>query len=174
MENKLLIIQELSGLRKKGKFEEIVDLCTENLKSDPDNLFLLRAKAHAAYEIGRIPAFSVVLTCIEKILEQSPNDIESLILQVRTLRRLNRIDEAKISLELAERIESDNPDLLVQNDAEVSFVTDGKFYSSNGNLASYISSLELLEKMTSKEQRLFVESYLYLDRLKDWDFNEQK
>ena len=110
MENKLLIIQELSGLRKKGKFEEIVDLCTENLKSDPDNLFLLRANAHAAYEIGRIPAFSVVLTCIEKILEQSPNDIESLILQVRTLRRLNWIDEAKISLELAERIESDNPD----------------------------------------------------------------
>ena len=114
LENKLLIIQELSGLRKKGKFEEIVDLCTENLKSDPDNLFLLRANAHAAYEIGKIPAFSVVLTCIEKILEQSPNDIESLILQVRTLRRLNRIDEAKISLELAERIESDNPDLLVQ------------------------------------------------------------
>ena len=73
-----------------------------------------------------------------------------------------------------EQLQKDYPDLLVQNDAEVSFVTDGKFYSSNGNLASYISSLELLEKMTSKEQRLFVESYLYLDRLKDWDFNEQK
>ena len=114
MENKLLFIKELSRLRKEGKFEEIVELCTENLKSEPDNLLLLRTKAHAAYEIGRIPAFSIVLTCTEKILEQSPNNIESLILQVRTLRRLNRIDDAKISLELAESIEPDNPDVLLQ------------------------------------------------------------
>lgn len=60
------------------------------------------------------------------------------------------------------------PELLVQNDSLVTYVEDGKFMSSNGNLASYISSLELLEKMTSPAQRKFVESYLYLDRLQDW------
>ncbi|MCB9226471.1 MAG: DJ-1/PfpI family protein [Chitinophagales bacterium] len=68
-----------------------------------------------------------------------------------------------------EDLQKNYPNLKVQNDDKVSFVEDGKFLSSNGNLASYISSLELLEKMTSVEHRKFVESYLYLDRLKNWD-----
>jgi transcriptional regulator GlxA family with amidase domain len=59
------------------------------------------------------------------------------------------------------------PNLLVQDDQTVSFVRDGKFLSSNGNLASYISALELLEEMTSPEQRAFVESQLYLERLQN-------
>jgi len=58
--------------------------------------------------------------------------------------------------------------LKVQNDSLVTFVEDGKFSSSNGNLASYISALNLLEKITSSKHREFVESYLYLDRLKNW------
>jgi transcriptional regulator GlxA family with amidase domain len=66
------------------------------------------------------------------------------------------------------QLQKDYPNLIVQNDSLVSYVQDGKFSSSNGNLASYISSLELLEKMTSSAHRKFVESYLYLDRLQDW------
>lgn len=66
------------------------------------------------------------------------------------------------------QLQKDYPNLLVQNDSVVSFIQDGKFSSSNGNLATYISSLELLEKLTSKEHRKFVESYLYLDRLQNW------
>ncbi len=66
------------------------------------------------------------------------------------------------------QLQKDYPNLLVQNDSLVTYVEDGKFSSSNGNLASYVSSLELLEKMTSKEHRKFVESYLYLDRLQNW------
>ncbi len=61
------------------------------------------------------------------------------------------------------------PALSVQDDQTISFVEDGKFLSSNGNLASYISALELLEKMSDKEHRKFVESYLYLERLTRWD-----
>ncbi len=60
------------------------------------------------------------------------------------------------------------PALKVQDDQSISFVEDGKFLSSNGNLASYISALELLEKMSDKEHREFVESYLYLERLTGW------
>lgn len=67
-----------------------------------------------------------------------------------------------------EQLQKDYPNLLVQNDSLVSYVEDGKFSSSNGNLATYISSLELLEKLTSPEHREFVESYLYLDRLQNW------
>lgn len=67
-----------------------------------------------------------------------------------------------------EQLQKDYPNLHVQNDKEVSFVEDGKFSSSNGNLASYISALNLLEKMTSSEHRKFVEGYLYLDRLRNW------
>lgn len=63
------------------------------------------------------------------------------------------------------QLQEDYPDLQVQNHSLVSFVEDGKFLSSNGNLASYISALELLEKMTSTEHRKFVESYLYVDVL---------
>lgn len=67
-----------------------------------------------------------------------------------------------------EQLQKDYPKLKVQDDSLVTFVEDGKFLSSNGNLASYISALELLEKMTSPEHRKFVESYLYLDRLQHW------
>ncbi|WP_338792502.1 DJ-1/PfpI family protein [Bernardetia sp. Wsw4-3y2] len=65
-------------------------------------------------------------------------------------------------------LQKNYPNLKVQDDGKVSYIEDGKFLSSNGNLASYISSLELLEKLSSKEHRKFVESYLYLDRLQDW------
>lgn len=67
-----------------------------------------------------------------------------------------------------DQLQLDYPKLIVQDDSLVTFVEDGKFSSSNGNLASYISALNLLEKMTSTEHRKFVESYLYLDRLVDW------
>tara|TARA_R110002051_G_scaffold1700_1_gene9604 strand:+ start:3173 stop:3925 length:753 start_codon:yes stop_codon:yes gene_type:complete len=66
------------------------------------------------------------------------------------------------------QLQIDYPNLLVQNDSLVSFIEDGKFSSSNGNLASYISALNLVEKMTSLKHRKFVESYLYLDRLQNW------
>lgn len=66
------------------------------------------------------------------------------------------------------QLQKDYPNLEVQNDSLVTLVEDGKFISSNGNLTSYISALELLEKMTSQEHRKFVESYLYLDRLQNW------
>lgn len=68
-----------------------------------------------------------------------------------------------------EQLQKDYPNLKVQNDSSVTYVKDGKFLSSNGNLASYIPALELLEIMTSTEHRKFVESYLYLDRLQDWN-----
>jgi len=67
-----------------------------------------------------------------------------------------------------EQLQKDYPNLKVQDDGVVTFVEDGKFSSSNGNLASYISALNLLEKMTSVKHREFVESYLYLDRLQNW------
>lgn len=67
-----------------------------------------------------------------------------------------------------EQLQKDYPNLKVQDDSSVTFVEDGKFSSSNGNLASYISALNLLTKMTSPEHRKFVESYLYLDRLQNW------
>lgn len=67
-----------------------------------------------------------------------------------------------------EQLQKDYPNLKVQNDSLITFVEDGKFSSSNGNLASYISALNLLEKMTSTEHKKFVESYLYLDRLQNW------
>lgn len=65
-------------------------------------------------------------------------------------------------------LQKDYPNLKVQDDSVVTFVKDGKFSSSNGNLASYIAALNLLEEMTSPEHRKFVEDYLYLDRLQNW------
>jgi len=67
-----------------------------------------------------------------------------------------------------EQLQKDYPNLKVQNDSLVTFIQDGKFSSSNGNLASYISALNVLEKMTSSEHKKFAESYLYLDRLQSW------
>lgn len=67
-----------------------------------------------------------------------------------------------------EQLQKDYPDLKVQDENTVTYVKDGKFLSSNGNLASYVSALELLEIMTDADHRAFVESYLYLDRLQNW------
>ncbi|OJJ20405.1 glutamine amidotransferase [marine bacterium AO1-C] len=66
------------------------------------------------------------------------------------------------------KLQEQYPNLKVQNDSLVTFVEDGKFSSSNGNLTSYISALNLLEKMTSVEHRKFVEQYLYIARLQNW------
>ena len=66
------------------------------------------------------------------------------------------------------QLQKQYPNLKVQNDSLVTFVEDGKFSSSNGNLTSYISALNLVEKMTSTEHREFIEKYLYIDRLQNW------
>ncbi|WP_237274421.1 DJ-1/PfpI family protein [Tenacibaculum ovolyticum] len=66
------------------------------------------------------------------------------------------------------QLQKDYPNLLVQDDTKIAYVEDGKFLSSNGNLVSYISALKLVEKMSSPEHRKYVESYLFLDRFKNW------
>jgi transcriptional regulator GlxA family with amidase domain len=64
-----------------------------------------------------------------------------------------------------ESLQKNYPNLKVADDSEVSVVEDGKFISSNGSLVSYIASFDLLEKLTSKEHRKFVEESILLDRL---------
>ena len=71
-------------------------------------------------------------------------------------------------IEGGKELKEEYPNLKVQNDSLITFVEDGKFSSSNGNLTSYISALHLLERMSSREHRLFVEEYLYIDRLQNW------
>jgi len=66
-----------------------------------------------------------------------------------------------------EYLKADYPNLKVADDNTISVVQDGKFISSNGNLVSYIASLDLLEKMTSIEHRKFVESSILFDRIKE-------
>lgn len=66
-----------------------------------------------------------------------------------------------------EVLKAEYPNLKVANDAEVSVVEDGKFISSNGSLVSYIASFDLLEKLTSKGHREFVESSILFDRIKN-------
>ena len=61
------------------------------------------------------------------------------------------------------------PRLIVQDDQLNRVVSDGKFISSNGNLVSYPASLDLLEKMTSREHRHFVEKELLIDKLHSYE-----
>src|SRR5690606_9864943 len=68
-----------------------------------------------------------------------------------------------------EELQKNYPNLKVQDDKVVRYIEDGKFLSSNGNLASYISALNLLEKMTNRQHADFVKSYLYLDVLQNWE-----
>lgn len=67
-----------------------------------------------------------------------------------------------------EQLQKDYPNLKVQDDSVVRYMEDGKFLSSNGNLISYVSALNLLKKMAGQEQVDFVESYLYLKELQKW------
>ena len=60
----------------------------------------------------------------------------------------------------------DYPNLDVADDSKVSVVQDGKFISSNGSLVSYIASFDLLEQLTSKNHREFVETSILFDRIK--------
>lgn len=65
-----------------------------------------------------------------------------------------------------EPLQSSYPTLIVADDSKISVVQDGKFISSNGSLVSYIASFDLLEKLTNKKHRKFVESSILFDRLK--------
>lgn len=62
-------------------------------------------------------------------------------------------------------LQKEYPNLLVQNDSINSVVTDGKIISSNGNLVSYLASLELLEKIAGTNQRKRVEDELLIHKL---------
>ncbi|MEX0662383.1 MAG: DJ-1/PfpI family protein [Balneolaceae bacterium] len=64
------------------------------------------------------------------------------------------------------KLQTDYPDLLVMDDNKISVAKDGKFITSNGNLVSYLASLDLLEQMTSKEHRESVENELLINKLK--------
>ena len=66
-----------------------------------------------------------------------------------------------------EYLKADYPNLIVADDSKVFVVQDGKFISSNGSLVSYIASFDLLEKLTSKEHRKFVETTILFDRIKE-------
>ena len=65
----------------------------------------------------------------------------------------------------SEALQNDYPNLLVQDDNVNAIVTDGNIISSNGNLVSYLASLELLEKMAGTEQRKHVENELLIHKL---------
>jgi len=66
-----------------------------------------------------------------------------------------------------EYLKADYPNLKVADDSKVFVVQDGKFISSNGSLVSYLASFDLLEKLTSKEHREFVETSILFDRIKE-------
>ena len=65
-----------------------------------------------------------------------------------------------------ESLKKEYPDLKVMDDSKVSVARDGKIFSSNGSLVSYLGSLDLLEEMTSPSHRKDVENHLQLNRLR--------
>lgn len=65
----------------------------------------------------------------------------------------------------SETLQNEYPSLLVKDDSVNTVVTDGKIISSNGNLVSYLASLELLEKMAGIAQRIQVENELLIHKL---------
>lgn len=67
----------------------------------------------------------------------------------------------------SEYLKKDYPNLKVIDDSKIAVVQDGKFISSNSSLVSYIASFYLLEKLTSKEHRKFVETSILFDRIKE-------
>ena len=72
----------------------------------------------------------------------------------------------------SESLQKAYPKVLVQNDTLYSVVEDGKFISSNGNLVSYLASLDLLEKMAGKFQRQQVEEELLIHKLIEHEYSE--
>lgn len=64
-----------------------------------------------------------------------------------------------------EKLQKEYPSLLIQDDSVNTVVSDGKIISSNGNLVSYLASLELLEKMAGVKQRKQVENELLIHKL---------
>lgn len=64
-------------------------------------------------------------------------------------------------------LQKEFPNVRVADDSKVSIMEDENLITSNGNLVSYLASLQLLGKLTSEEHKLHVESLLYLDRLRE-------
>ncbi|MBD3617080.1 MAG: DJ-1/PfpI family protein [Gracilimonas sp.] len=64
-----------------------------------------------------------------------------------------------------ETLQKEYPSLLIQDDSVNAVVSDGNIISSNGNLVSYLASLELLGKMAGVTQRKQVEDELLIHKL---------
>ena len=138
MENEVLVRRQFSDLKDKKKYKEINELCDTYLKNEPDNLWLLKRKADALFEIGKVPAFRLLLDCLGKIHEQS-EEIEYLVLEVKVLRRLKKHDEAKKILEIAEKLEPKNPDVLQQKS---SLLIDKKRYDEAKKVLKQLEEID--------------------------------
>lgn len=55
-----------------------------------------------------------------------------------------------------EQLQKDYPNLKVQDDKVVRYMEDGKFISSNGNLISYVSALNLLKKWQGRNRLILL------------------
>lgn len=62
-------------------------------------------------------------------------------------------------------LQKEFPKLIVQDDKVVKVARDGKIITSNGNLVSYLASLDLLEIMTNSKQRKKVEDEILISKL---------
>lgn len=84
-----------------------------------------------------------------------------------TLGATGMIDGKKVVTYITggQSLQQEFPKLNVQDDAKVAVAKDGKVFSSNGSLVSYMGSLDLLETLTDLDHRKYVEGSLYLDRL---------
>lgn len=69
-----------------------------------------------------------------------------------------------------EALQKKHPELHVQDDQNFTTVCDGRFISSNGNLVSYLSSLVLIEILTSVEHRKFVEDQILIKKLQEHEW----
>ena len=80
----------------------------------------------------------MLLDCLGKIHEQS-EEIEYLVLEVKVLRRLKKHDEAKKILEIAEKLEPKNPDVLQQKS---SLLIDKKRYDEAKKVLKQLEEID--------------------------------
>lgn len=57
------------------------------------------------------------------------------------------------------------PGVFAMDDETITVVQDGKLITSNGNLTSYLASLDLLELFAGRQQRLKIEEELLIHKL---------
>ena len=134
---------QAENLNMLGKYKESFSISQELLEKNPRNISVLNLNAKNAFKLKN---YSVSEECIAKILQNNPNDLESLLFRIRILVEKKDFIHAASLLDVYSRQDSTSRDYLLLR-ARVQ-------YDWSKNTSAAIATVESALRMYPDDQEL--------------------